>query len=604
MRLKHKLISSYLIALIVPIMIITLTIYNLTAKSLEDSARLFASMYTSQARTTMDEFIMEYDQMTKSVLAESHILQILEGKTLVTMEQRIQDKELIQNFLIRMVNLKPEIDTVMLIGSNQDVYRYTRTSVSIDEKILLSQPWLKELKNSKKNLFITPAHEGSYYNNGNKGAVVTVGRKLSNYSGSYVGMILMELEPQKLIKLNEDFLMARNQYDIRLVMSNDNGEIIYHSDVTTDRRDWSEIIGEEYVVEENQEAKDDLIVLSDSSNIGEISLSTEIPKDKLLANINRIRYVTLFATMGCVLFVVIVSVIFSHRITKPILYLRRSMKLAEIGQYVPLTDSSLRKDEIGELVESYNQMILRIKELIEDVFIAEIKQKQAKFLALQTQINPHMLYNTLEQIRMKAFVENQDEIADMIKILARLFKLSLGKETGNYTIRNEIDYVSNYIKLQNMRYEDRFLLKLQLNEEIMNTPVFPIVLQPIVENSITHGFRYHNTILTIRIEGKIVEQNDVLIRIADNGVSMPLKQVEELNKKLQFTKNEKTGLRGMQEQEEENRDSDKSIGLVNIAQRIKLHYGERYGMKLIPQTENGVTVEILIPKYSKNKLEE
>ncbi len=599
MRLKHKLISSYLIALIVPTIIITLTIYNLTAKSLEDSSRLFASMYTSQARKTFDDFMMEYDQMAKSVLAESDILQILEGDTPVTLEKRIHDKELIQKFFSKMLYLKPEIDAVMLIGSNQDVYGYTRTSVSIDDKILLSQPWLEDVKNQKKNLFITPAHEGTYYKNETKGAVVTVGRKLSNYSGSYVGMILIDLEPQKLINLNEDFLMARNQYDIQLVMSNENGEIIYHSDVMTDRHDWSEVIGEKYVVE-NQMAKDDLIVLSDSSNKGETVLSTEIPRDKLLANINKIRYVTLFATIGCVLFVVIVSVFFSHRITKPILYLRRSMKLAGSGQYVPITYSSFRRDEIGELVESYNQMIIRIKELIEEVYIAEIKQKYAKFLALQTQINPHMLYNTLEQIRMKAFVKNQDEIADMIKILARLFKLSLGKETGNYTIRNEIDYVSNYIKLQNMRYEDRFSLQLLLKEEIMNTPIFPIVLQPIVENSITHGFRNHDTTLTIRIEGKIIEKNDVLIRIIDNGVSLPLEKVIELNKKLQFAKKEQSELRGMQRQEEENGDSDKSIGLVNIAQRIKLHYGERYGMKLIPQRENGVTVEILIPKYSKN----
>src|SRR5690554_6420478 len=118
MRLKQKLISSYLIALIVPLLIISLTIYHLSAKSLEKSSIQFASMYTSQAITTIDDFMTEYDQLTKSVLVESEIIRILQNSQPMNMEQLIQNKESVRKFLVRMMTLKPQIQSVMLIGDN------------------------------------------------------------------------------------------------------------------------------------------------------------------------------------------------------------------------------------------------------------------------------------------------------------------------------------------------------------------------------------------------------------------------------------------------------------------------------------------------------
>jgi len=586
MRLKQKLISSYLIALIVPLLIISLTIYHLSAKSMEKSSIQFASMYSSQAITTIDDFMAEYDQLTKSVLVESEIIRILQNSHPMNMEQLIQNKETVRRFLVRMMTLKPEIQSVMLIGANDAVYYYSKTSTSIDDSKLLEQPWLEQNKNGVENLFISTVHDRSYYTDGGEGAVFTVGRKLLNYSGSYAGIILMDLDPQDLLRLNEDFLLARNQYDIRLVITKIDGGIIYHSDAITNQRKWDEIIGGEYVAKQ-QEAEDELIVLSDESKRGDILLRTEIPLNKLLENINHIKKVTLAASLGCIVFIVMISVLFSHRISKPILALRRSMKMAESGHYAPISLNTPSNGEIGGLVLSYNYMILKIKELIEVVFITEIKQKQAKFLALQTQINPHMLFNTLESIRMKALVNNQDEVADMIKILARLFRLSLGNKAGIHTIRDEVEYVTNYIKLQNIRYDDRFALELKLTMEMLDSPIFPVIFQPIVENSIAHGFRNHNSKLHICIDGEVTEKG-MLIRITDNGAALASKMINELNDMLESVRLDPNRI------QEEN--SEKGIGLKNIAERIKLHYGEAYGLKLKRCAEKGLVVEILIPK--------
>lgn len=591
MRLRNKLMASYMVALIIPLLIISLTIYNLSANSLEDASEEFASMYTSQTITTIDDFVEGYDQITKSILVDTDIIRLLGNEEQLTMDQLIDNKSIIQRVLVRMLTLKPEIKTVILVSANSIVYPYSRTGVPVDESILLSQEWLKNIRDSKENLVITTVHDRSYYKDQGTGAFFTVGRVLLNYDGSYAGMLLLDLDPYDLIKLNEDFLLAGNRYDIRLVITNRDGGVIYHSDATTGKQTWEEIINQQY----KPGNSDDLIVLSNKSNKGNLLLSTEIPLDKLLAKIRNIKNVTLLAIMICIIFIILISFLFSYRITKPIQDLRRSMKRAETGQYTPITLVPLSNDEIGGLVISYNKMILKIKELIEDVFIAEIKQKQAKFLALQTQINPHMLYNTLESIRMKAIVTGQHEIADMIKILARMFKLALRNEIGVNLIRHEVEYAANYIKLQNIRYDNRFTLEVRLSDDVLNTAMIPLVFQPIVENCITHGFQDYNNVLNIVIDEKIIGHDKVLIRIMDNGTKLSAERALDINRVLQMAESDKFKLE---------MDTGEGIGLKNIAERIKLQYGDKYYVEIRAEIGIGTIVELCIPWQNKRTTNE
>lgn len=593
MKLRNKLMASYLIALIIPIIIISLTIYKLSSESLENAAEEFASMYTSQAMTTINDFVEEYDQVTQSLLVDSEILKFLSNDTNLTMERLIEGRAIIRRFLVRTITLKKEIESVVLISANNNVYQYARTNVIIDEQSLLNQDWLQHVRETGGAFFITPAHDRSYYNDRSAEAVVTVGRVLLNYNGSYAGMILLDMHPRDLIKLNEEFLLAGNRYDTRLIITNREGGILYHSDGTTGKRPWHEIVSEQYEIAE-RETLEDLIVLSDQSENGQLLLSVEIPIDTLLANNNKVKNVTLLSIALCIIFIALISFIFSHRITKPILQLRRSMKQAEIGHYVPIEPLNVVDDEVGGLVTSYNSMILKIKALIEDVYIAEIKQKQAKLLALQTQINPHMLYNTLESIRMKALVQGKDDIADMIKILARMFKLALRQEAEANTIRHEIEYVENYIKLQNIRYDDRFTLEVKLSESTLNSTIIPLIFQPIIENSIKHGFRGYHSYLNIVIEEKHLpdssDDGDLLIWIADNGAGLGPKEVKEINDILQSAKLDQLSL------EADDKYTEIGIGLKNIAERIKLHYGEQYYLLMKSEQNSGTIMELSIPR--------
>jgi two-component system sensor histidine kinase YesM len=598
MKLQNKFVASYLLVCMIPVLIVSAVIYKWAASSLEESALEFASLYTSQIETSINNFMEEYDKITKSVLIDNDIISRLSRENTMSMDERITYNLTIERILMRVAVLNPEFSSLMLISRDNRVHQYSNSAHIVNEERLLSQEWYKSLHESKETFFITEAHDRSYYEDNGEGAVFTVARVLLNSDGSYAGVLLVDLDTYQLLKLNQAFVIARDRYDMRVIISTRDEGIVYHSDAVSGKMTWKQVWNSSLSPAVND--KENLIVLSGHGQGGivdnaKLIVRTEIPRDKLLLKIGRMKYVTIVVIVFCALFIIFISMALSYTIIKPIKDLRRSMKLAEAGQYTPI-DKGTTNDEIGSLVGSYNKMIITIKTLIENVYLAEIKQRQAKFLALQNQINPHMLYNTLESIRMKALVKEQDEIADMIKILARMFRLSLGKDAGRHLVSHEVDYAVNYVKLQNVRFGNMFRFHSALGEEVLQLNIIPLVFQPIVENSINHGFPGYSRLMTIVIEGAMTAEGDLTIRIADDGCGMTPEKADELNDRLLHAGSDKPRL------DETGDQPDQGIGLINIAERIKLHYGDGCRLTVESALDAGTTVELLIPAHERSSM--
>ncbi|MCU6709078.1 sensor histidine kinase [Paenibacillus sp. J5C_2022] len=592
MKLQRKFMLSYLLVCIIPLAAACAIIYHQSARSLQEAAEEFAALYTSQIQSSVQEFIDEYDRLTKSVLIDNDIISRLNENGQLSMDERIINNLVIDRILMRIAVLRPEVSSIMLITRNDDVYQYANGNWinTINEAILLEQQWYKQSHYAEDTLFITPLHDRSYYEDKGGGAVFTVGRILLSGNGAYAGVLLIDLDPSQLLKLNQDFWVARDRYDMRVIVNTRSGGMVYHSDLVIGKLIWKEI--EESAEEIGQASKrEDLIQLSGSTNADQLVVRTEIPRDKLLLKIEKIKYSTWLIIAISILIIIAASFTVSATVVKPIKNLRRSMKLVEAGQYAPIAHNAAN-DEIGSLVGSYNKMIATIKTLIEDVYLAEIKQRHAQYLSLQTQINPHMLYNTLESIRMKAIMKDDEEIAAMIKILARMFRLTLSKDGGQNVIRQEVDYAENYVQLQNMRFDNLFTLSTRLGEEVLDCPIMPLVFQPIVENSIAHGFVDYDHPIRIAIEGDVTELGDIRISITDNGAGMTAGKLEELNDALGGAAADKSRWGTDVD------DAGKGIGLANIAERIRLQYGERYRVSVQSVLGTGTTVQLLIPGRS------
>ncbi|WNS40780.1 histidine kinase [Paenibacillus sp. MMS20-IR301] len=588
MRLQQKFLTGYLVASVIPFLIVSAIIYNQAATGLEESSQEFASIYTSQIETSLNEFMREYDKVTKSVLVDNDVINKLGEDYQNNMNERILQRMTIQRVLMRVAVLKTEINNVMLIGRDDTVYQYSNITSTVNEAKLLSQDWYKQIKNADNAFFVTGLHDRSYYEDSGEGAAVTLGRVLFNSGGAMMGVLLIDMDPYKLLELNHDFVLARDKYGISVIISTATGDIVYHSDGASSRVSWSQILEDnlDYSAETSNKEQ---IVITGSTELGDLIIKTLIPRKNLLVKIDKIKVVTGTTIVAGWLVMSALSLGLSYRITKPIIALRRSMKQVENGHYVPIESARITNDEIGSLVNSYNRMVGTIRTLIEDVYIAEIKHRKAKFLALQNQINPHMLYNTLESIRMKALIKGDKEVSDMIKILARMFRLALGKEGDQHSIGDELEYTANYLKLQNIRYDNHFNMEIRLSKEMQRCHLIPLVFQPIVENSIIHGFEDYSTPMNIVIEGRWAAEGGIVIRISDDGCGMSRVKQEELQGILEDANSDKFKLDQTKEL------IGKGLGLKNIAERIKLNYGDPYYLAIVPSDERGTIIELYLP---------
>jgi Predicted signal transduction protein with a C-terminal ATPase domain len=590
LKFQNKLMASYLLACVIPLALVSAILFRQSAAGLEESSQEFAALYTSQIKSSLNEFLKEYDKVTKSVLVDNELIYRLGDSSSLPIDEQINQQVAVQRMLMRVALLKPEIGTVMLISRNNGVYQYTNTTSKVNENLLLSRDWYEPLSRSEDTFFITGLHDRSYYEDKGAGAMVTVGRLLYSSDGAYAGLLLIDLDPFSLLPLDNDFVQARNKYGMSVIIRNRQEQVVYDSDAASGRLAWEQVLESSGKGAGGPSGRtQDRIRLTGSTSQGELAIQTEIPRAKLLQKINRIKGTTLILILTSCLIVALLSLGLSYTITKPIKALRRSMKQAEVGQYLPI-EKKQANDEIGSLVNSYNKMIVTIRTLINDVYLGEIKQRQAKLVALQNQINPHMLYNTLESIRMNALVKDDDETADMIKILARMFRIALGKDGKQHSIRSELEYTAYYLKLQNIRFDNMFNLEAAIPGDMLSHEIIPLIFQPIVENTVNHGFEGYDRMIDIVIEGAWTEEGDIRLRISDDGAGIPPGKLEQLRARLDGAGTDKTKL------EQADEEASKGLGLTNIAERIKLHYGERYYLTILHSDKDGTTIEMLIPR--------
>lgn len=274
----------------------------------------------------------------------------------------------------------------------------------------------------------------------------------------------------------------------------------------------------------------------------------------------------------------IISLLISIGISRPVQQLVAAMKRVEDGN-LKVNVNIRGSHEINRLGNSFNRMIRRINMLIDRVYEAEILQKEAEIKALQSQINPHFLYNTLSTIDSIATVKQEKEISAITQMLADIFRYSIG---GNEfaTIEEEVNQVQRYLHIQKYRYGDDLRWQLIVDPTIRECAIVKLLLQPIVENAVMHGIRKAGTVKVIVLP----KGNNISIIVEDNGAGMGDSELQQLLQRLE----ESAGSRGKTE-------GGAHIGLANVNNRIKSLYGEAYGLHIISAEGLGTKVIVTIP---------
>ena len=234
-------------------------------------------------------------------------------------------------------------------------------------------------------------------------------------------------------------------------------------------------------------------------------------------------------------------------------------------------------NEIGQLGRTFNIMVGQIKNLMGEIISTQENKRKSELQLLQAQINPHFLYNTLDSIIWMAEQKKSEDVVLMTSALAKLFRASITKDKELVPVRVEIDHITNYMLIQKMRYTEQMDYTIEVSESILPYKSLKILLQPFVENAIYHGIRNSPENGFIAIRG-MERDNQIVFEVEDNGLGM---SEEQLSRILMADDGDSAG---------------KGIGISNVNERIKLYFGDEYGIQIRSRLEEGTCVTITIPK--------
>jgi two-component system sensor histidine kinase YesM len=276
--------------------------------------------------------------------------------------------------------------------------------------------------------------------------------------------------------------------------------------------------------------------------------------------------IILFFAIGIFFSVItfIISYVASKRLTDPILQLKASMKQFEKGDFDAKANITVN-NEVAELGDSFNNMTVQIKNLVAQELLIEEQKRISELQALQAQIRPHFLYNTLESIIWMSEIGENEKVIEMTSSLSKLFRATTSNASELVTLKTEIDYVTNYMKIQKMRYQDKLNYRIEVDDSILEAKVIKLIIQPMVENAIYHGIKQ------LKGQGLIIvsahaQGQKLLISISDNGIGF---EKGILDGTVDFAPKDESG-----------------IGISNVRDRIKLFFGTDYGITILSTAQD------------------
>lgn len=312
-----------------------------------------------------------------------------------------------------------------------------------------------------------------------------------------------------------------------------------------------------------------------------------IPLRYINKDLAGIQYLTVIIIVLTIIIGVTVSVIIAQSLILPLENTVNALEKFSRGDFAVRLKEN-RCDEIGKLNRIFNKAIKEINELMQKVTQSEILNKEMEFKTLQSQMNPHFLYNTLDTINWLAFKEKQTEICNLVAAISSLIRASISNKKSIITIEHELDYVKNYIYIQHIRYKDRFDTIYDIDESLLKQAVPKLIIQPIVENAIIHGIENSKNKNLLYISVKR-ENECIVIIVKDTGIGMTDEKVSELLK-------EPLNAEGDEQKAHTN------LGLYAVHKRIQLMYGDLYGLTVHSQAGEGTTVTLHIPFTKKQEI--
>jgi two-component system sensor histidine kinase YesM len=582
---KSVIFAIFLTFLLVNMVIFLAMVFFTT----NNSSNILTGEITVYTEKIIEQAIANLDYNLADV--QSPLIMLSNNKTILTCLQDYQnmsdaDKYTNKKEILNVIAgywLKPLISDLIIVGNNGFFFNSTENSLKWDYDFL-GQPWYKNAE-KKDNTFINfGLHLQNYYNENiyrkSDRLTISIGLPVKASGGAELGTVLCDLE---LSKLNDILKLNTFEKSGYIFLTDDRGKILAHKN--------SDLIGEDFglkdrsvilngkqgsFITEGPEGK--LLLVYHTSRIAGLKLISVIPINEIEEHSLALKRNIIRIFMISLLVQVIVYFIVVLFISKPF------KKLIHSIDNVRLEDLSVKSGdyqfwELNVIGRKFEELIERLKNLIRENYDSKLSLKEAELENLQAQINPHMLYNTLQILQTEIVCGNIEESDRIVLSLSELFRYSVHKEKEMVYISQEIQYLENYFNLCSRRFDGNLKAVFDISEEVYNFKIPRLLFQPIIENCIIHGFKECPENGEILISARIVPEG-ILISVRDNGGGIGPARLEQLIRHI----NDPSA-------------ADSNIGLRNVHQRIRLKYGERYGISLRSVKGEYTVVDMLIARF-------
>ena len=576
MSIKQKLLLVFSIQIIIPMTFMGVMFYKNTESIIQNKSISYSMDLLKMIELRVNDFSGNLSSITDDILYDAKMYAVLEEAKSEVAEVELRDY--CYNLLRRICLSNKEVQSITLASLNGYQYSYDLNAGSASvENVVSFEAMLENARLAKHNsIWYTEVGEENKVKH-----LYLIRMIYDNNDFSEHGLIILEINPQKLKDVYNDL----------------STEFMQSINILTKDNKW--IIGTE---EDWYNEKENLWVSEQLTNWG---YKIDKKEQRLLAFMNiegtewkiiaegslhqlvneemgRFRLLFIIVMTCAILLLSIFSILMALDIIKPINRLVHSIK--KVGEdniyHEVIVD---REDELGYLSQCFNEMSKEIDNLLNRVYKEKLTRREAELKALQAQINPHFLFNTLESINWMAQLNHVPEIHDMVTSLGALIEASIGKGSPMVPLSKELKYIDSYLLIMKNRYGERLNYESNIDTSLLEQEVPKLILQPLVENAIYHGIdkiRKGGTIkLTI-----CKKQQDVYIEIMDNGKGMLPEEVNDLNQK--FKEDCDDYILG---------DNRKSIGLANVNGRVKLFFGMEYGLQVESTYEAYTKMKLFIP---------
>lgn len=589
---KKKLltiISALIIAIVILISILNYVLYsrNYTKQTVNQTQQII-----EQIGINVDTYLNELFRLNLSPYYDDEIMSELDTKYTTDIDN-LNKKRVIESFLASVMTLpRSEILRVYIL-TDDNLYSYTRTPYDMEDyNNYKNTSWYQQALLSSTPVFV-PIHSEKVF--GDKPIqIFSIAQRLRSKEDNSKVLAVIKVDANYTgIKSICDQVQLKEKGSLFIIDNNKN--IVYQNNKLTNK----DIINELPAASYNQDGDVKVTIGSTKYIINTSSVKTADMKviainsyDELNRNARTIRNVTILLALLCMLLAFSILVVFVQNFFKPLFNIIRSMKQVQNGDLTVQVEVK-NNDEIGYLARSFNKMILHILEildkntqLVKEVYESRYLQKEAQYNILCSQIKPHFLYNTLNTVSLLIKCEDTEGAVQSIEKLS-YFLRGIMNADKNISLSTEIEIVDSYLGIQKARYGDNLTYEINISPTYSNYLIPALTLQPIVENAIIHGCEMKRGKSVIQIYSSS-DDTYLYIKVIDNGIGIEEAKLNSLNTEL-------SNVTSVEGPEPESISIIESIGLINVNKRIKLKYGDDYGLHIDSSKSDGTQVVLKLP---------